>query len=89
MIKLGSKVRDIVNGFEGIATGRAEYLTGCTQYLVAPQKTDKDGKVTESYWLDEGRLVVLAAPTKAVAAIGTQPTVAAGGPQRDAPRGRR
>lgn len=89
MIALGSKVRDVVTGFEGITTGRAEYLTGCTQYLVAPSGVDKDGKIRESYWLDEGKLVVTAAPTKAIAAIGKQPQIANGGPQREAPKGRR
>lgn len=89
MIKLGSKVKDVVSGFAGIVTGRAEYLTGCTQYLVSPAKVDKDGKIAESYWIDEGKLSVEAEPTKAIAAIGTQPQVANGGPQHDAPKGRR
>jgi hypothetical protein len=89
MIRLGSKVKDVVSGFEGITTGRAEYLTGCAQYLVAPPGLDKDGKLKDAHWFDEGKLVVTAAPTKAIAAVGNQPQVANGGPQRDAPTGRR
>jgi len=87
-IKLGSKVKNIVNGFEGVATGRAEYLTGCNQYLVNPARLDKDGKLMDSQWFDEGVLVVVAAPSKALASVGNNPMVANGGPQSDAPKGR-
>jgi hypothetical protein len=55
-IQLGAKAKNVVSGFEGVLTGRAEYLTGCVQWLVSPG-VDKDGKVVESHWLDEGRLV--------------------------------
>lgn len=34
-IELGSRVRDMVTGFEGIAMARVEYLTGCTQYGIS------------------------------------------------------
>jgi hypothetical protein len=57
MIKLGSKVKDKVTGFEGIATGYVTYLTGCNQVLVAP-KVGKDGVLKDSAWIDEQRLVV-------------------------------
>ncbi len=89
MITLGSKVKDVVSGFEGVAMGRAEYLTGCTQYLVAPVKLDKDNKLGDAHWFDEGRLSITAPPTKVLASVGKQPQVANGGPQSDAPRGRR
>lgn len=36
-IKLGTKVIDTVTGFTGTATSRIEYMTGCTQYGVAPR----------------------------------------------------
>jgi hypothetical protein len=58
MIELGSKVKDSITGFSGIATGRAEYLHGCARVLVEPQEL-KDGKPVESQWLDEPRLVVV------------------------------
>jgi len=57
-IYLGDEVKDSISGFKGIATGRAEYLTGCVQVLVA-KKSQKfeEGKPTEC-WIDEQRLVV-------------------------------
>lgn len=58
MIQLGQKVRDRVHGFEGIATGVVDYLTGCRQYLVVPP-VDKDGKIRDAHWLDEARLEIV------------------------------
>jgi hypothetical protein len=53
--KLGIEVKDIVTGFKGITMARAEYLTGCDQYLVLPQP--KGNKTyPESQWIDDGRL---------------------------------
>lgn len=57
MIELGSKVKDRITGFEGIVTGRCEYISGCNQALVAPP-VDKEGKHRDSQWYDEQRLVV-------------------------------
>lgn len=54
-IKLGHKVKDVVTGFEGIATGRAEYLASVPRVQVVRQHTD--GKMQEE-WIDEGRLEV-------------------------------
>jgi hypothetical protein len=58
MIKLGSKVRDVVTGFEGIAVAKVEYLTGCTQYGIAP-RIDKDGKPQDAIYVDEARLEIV------------------------------
>ncbi len=55
-IEMKTKVTDTITGFQGMVTGRAEYLTGCRQYGVTP-KVDKDGKLNETQWLDEDRLV--------------------------------
>lgn len=55
-ITLGSKVRDTITGFEGIATARAEYLNGCVRILIQPQRLDKDGKIIESEWIDQVQL---------------------------------
>ncbi len=60
MVKLGDKARDTINGFEGIVTGRAEYLYGCVQVLVAPTTLTAEGKCPDSVWLDEGRVEVVA-----------------------------
>ena len=58
MIELGVVAKDVVTGFEGVVMGRAQYLTGCDQYMVKPQGLDKDGKVRDSVWFDENRLEV-------------------------------
>lgn len=55
MVTLGSKVKDNITGFEGIATGRSEYLYGCVRVLVEPQEL-RDGKPIEAQWFDEQRL---------------------------------
>lgn len=41
---LGVRVRDMVTGFEGIVVARVEFLNGCIQYMVKPNKLGKDGK---------------------------------------------
>ena len=57
MIELGMKARDRITGFEGTISGRAQYLTGCDQYLLNPPA--RDGKLCDSAWIDEQRLEVL------------------------------
>lgn len=58
---LGSTVKDRITGFSGVVTGRVEYLTGCTQCLVAPV-VSKDGAHRDSQWFDEQRLAVVKRP---------------------------
>jgi len=53
--ELGQEVKDVITGFKGVATGRAQYITGCDQYLVQPT-CKKDGKYPDSAWLDDGKL---------------------------------
>lgn len=79
MIKLGKKARDKITGFEGIVTGRAQYLTGCDQYSLAPPA--KDGSINRSEWFDEGRLEVIGDGIEPETVAGPRP----GGPQREAP----
>lgn len=55
-MKLGDRVKDKFNGFIGITTGRTEYINGCRQFLVKPEKLDKDGKPQDALWLDEQNL---------------------------------
>lgn len=52
---LGSRMRDMITGFTGVVTGRAEYISGCAQALVAPAMKP-DGSVPASEWFDEQRL---------------------------------
>jgi hypothetical protein len=56
-IEKGAKVADVITGFEGIVTGRVDYITGCNQYLVQP-KQKADGNFIEAKWFDEHRLTV-------------------------------
>ncbi len=58
MIELGQKVKDLVTGFEGIVTAKAEYLNGCVQYCVMPTQTEK-GKRPDGEYVDEGQLKVI------------------------------
>lgn len=58
LIELGSEVESNISGFKGFTTSRAEHLNGCNRYWVAP-KIDKDGKLPEGYWFDEGELIVI------------------------------
>ena len=82
MVKLGSKVRDMINGFEGVAVARADYLYGCVRVLVEPQ-TLRDGNPIDAQWWDEQRLEVLQElPIPVSPASGAT----AGGPQRDPAR---
>ena len=57
MIKIGQMGKDSITGFKGLAMGRAEYLTGCTQILLTPTALDKDGKRRDGEWFDEQRIV--------------------------------
>ncbi len=57
-IHLESTVRDKVTSFSGMVIGRAEYMTGCRQYLVQPRGGDP-AKKPESEWFDEARLLIV------------------------------
>jgi hypothetical protein len=78
---LGKQVRDKITGFEGICTGRAEYLYGCTQFSIVPKAKMEEGKLGETYWFDEGRVEVTGEGIKAEQVTAEKP----GGPNRDAP----
>ena len=60
-IELGSEVVSKVSGFKGVVTSRAEHLNGCNRYWVAP-KVDKDGKLPDGFWMDEGEIKVTKKP---------------------------
>jgi hypothetical protein len=53
---LGLKVRDRITGFEGMVTGRVQYITGCNQLLVQPPVKKKGGTFEEARWFDEDRM---------------------------------
>jgi hypothetical protein len=81
MKKIGDRVRDRINGFQGIATGRTEYINGCRQFLVKPDKLDKDGKPIDGLWIDEQNLELIQSQVYPDPFVGeAAPT--AGGPDR-------
>ena len=55
---LGKILKDKITGFEGVATSKHFYLTGCAQFGIQ-QKIDKDGKIPDVRYFDEGRLEVV------------------------------
>lgn len=57
MIPLGVEVKDKITGFKGTVTGYVVYISGCNQCLVNP-KVGKDGRLGDSSWFDEQRLIV-------------------------------
>lgn len=52
---LGLTFKDKITGFEGVATGYVQYLTGCNQVLLAP-RCGPDGALRDSQWFDQQRL---------------------------------
>jgi hypothetical protein len=75
-LQLGIKAKDKITGFEGIITGRVEYLTGCHQYLLNAPSKDSDVKTA---WFDDGRLD--ATSRKPIALVANAPN----GPDKPAP----
>jgi hypothetical protein len=51
----GDTLQDLITGFQGIVTGRCDYITGCDQYLLQPKGTKKDTK-PDPVWYDDNRL---------------------------------
>jgi len=81
MNNLGMKARDKVTGFEGIITGKINYLYGCSQYGIVPPVTP-DNKIGDCQWFDEGRIEILGKGITAASVQVEKP----GGVNRDAPR---
>lgn len=57
---LGLEGRDIITGFTGIITGRADYVAGCRQYCLQPACSN--GKFEQAQWFDEERVRISADP---------------------------
>ena len=58
-IKLGSHVKDIYTGFEGLAIAKSEWLYGCNTVGIQPMELNKDGEVGATQWFDEQRIEVI------------------------------
>ncbi len=78
-IKLGSKVRDKVTGFTGIATAKIEYLNGCIQICIKPP-VDKNNKMPDVEYVDIDQIEILEEEKITFLKKLT------GGPQRDCPK---
>jgi hypothetical protein len=59
MTQLGATYRDKITGFQGVATGYVQYITGCNQVLIAPKANDGGSAMKTPEWLDEQRLDVV------------------------------
>lgn len=81
-IKLGSEVKDVYTGFSGVATGRTEYLYGCTRVLVEPRELH-EGKPIDGQWFDEQRIELV---TESAPKVSADSSAGPGGPQRDPQR---
>lgn len=79
VIKLGSKVKCKITGFEGVATAKIEYINGCVQYCVKP-RIGADGTMPEGSYIDVQQLDVIPG------GIVIEPKET-GGPQMDCPKG--
>lgn len=79
MVKLGSNVKDTLTGFSGMATGRSEWLYGCTRIYIEPAEM-REGKPIEGQWFDEQRVEVIKEQGPVVSADSDAKT---GGPQHD------
>jgi hypothetical protein len=84
-VELGDEAQDVISGLSGVATGKAEYLTGCTQFSLSQRKLTKDGGLADAVWLDESRLLVVKKQAIKLSVAASSP----GGPQLSAPRGRK
>ena len=58
IFELGEQAEDKITGFKGIIVGRADHITGCNTYGWKP-KIDKDGKICDAEWFDEGVLKII------------------------------
>ena len=78
MITFGKTYQDTITGFIGVATGKCDYITGCSQVLLAP-KVDSTGNRREPQWFDVARCKEVDVPLVEL------PTSTASGPDIPAP----
>ena len=55
---LGKIVMDKITGYQGVATSKHIYLTGCNQYGIQ-QTVGADGKIPDVVYFDEFRLAII------------------------------
>ena len=81
-IELGSRVRDIYTGLEGIAIGRTEWMYGCNRIGIEPTELH-DGKPIAAQWFDEQRIEEVKPERRHVSVLSR---ATAGGPHADPSR---
>jgi len=59
-VKLGDKVVNSIDGLEGIALSRTEYLNGCVQIEIIKEVDDEGNLPEETYHIDDVQLTVIA-----------------------------
>jgi hypothetical protein len=60
--QFGKKAKDTITGFTGIVIGYCQYISGCSQCLLAPE-VSKEGNFRESCWFDAQRIKILKSKT--------------------------
>jgi len=83
MIKLGSKVRDNITGFEGIAVARTEWLYGCVRILIEPKRLQPTGDPGTVHAFDEQRIELV---EEAAPVVSAESEATSGGPYPDPTR---
>ena len=83
MIKLGSKVKDVVSGFKGVAVGEYNFLHGCTRYCVQPPVNDK-GEIPENQYRTQLKVVSKSVQNSIDGTLNKKP----GGPPPNTPKRR-
>ena len=87
-VELGSLVKDVITGYEGIVTAYTVHLTGCDVAAVKSRELDKDGKAKDPLWIDVTRVEVLQPPPSEIVALmerAGKVVVDKGGPQDECP----
>ncbi len=81
-VVLGQRYRWTRHDFEGVATSRIEYVTGCWQIELKNMYVDKDGKPdTYGFWVDEGEIAEIENMEQESASTNTGEASRTGGPQ--------
>jgi hypothetical protein len=88
-IAMGSHVKDVVSGFEGIVAAYTFHLTGCDVVAIKSRGLDKDGKSVDAFWVDVNRVEVLGPPPpeikKVIESTLRDEEPIKGGPQENCP----
>lgn len=86
-IAMGSHVKDILTGYEGIVAAYTVHLTGCDAVAIKTRDLDKDGKAKDAFWVDVNRVEVLGPPPPEIVKI-IEATVREEKPEKGGPQER-